>query len=574
MTLTWLKSSGVAVWLTVGIGMFVLMLAWFGVAATREWQRSSVRLVERRGDEAASLLVTALMGDMRAVETTILSSPTWQEFSFESPVDVTTLVASAFARYPYPDAFFAWEAGSPVSSLVFFFRSGRAPIWSSPVTQPSRYPVRTATNDRIAAMILERLAPSIAQGRPLAVTESDIAGTPYQIVARLHYRDRFRQELAAVYGFTVDLPWIREHYLPEITRQVSRIGGEDAGLALGILDDHKSSVVATRPLIDDQLVSRRSFPLMFFDPASVTVNPPPGLTRRVWTVWASAAADPALAAAVSGGIRTLLLMAFATAMLAGGLALSARAVRANAQLAGLRADFVSSVTHELKTPLASIRALAGALTAGRVPHPEAQREYAALVVHEARRLSRLVDNLLAHARITDVADVYAFEALDVGPLIRRSLGVFEHQLRQDQFVVQVDVPPALPPVLADSSAMALVLDNLIDNAIRYSRDRKELRISADVAGRRVRIHVIDKGIGIPGEDLDRVMQKFVRGRNATASGSGLGLAIVRRIIDDHRGQLTIDSTLDKGTTATVVLRSALGPAAEDGRVYEEPNPGR
>ncbi len=479
----WRRSPALAAWLGAGIGVSVVMLAWFGFRASREWQRSSVLLVERYAEEAASLLVTALVRDMRAAHTSILASPLWEAFTFDSPYAVTTLVASAFARYPYPETFFAWEGGTAFDKLSFFTRSDRPPAWADPAPEPGRYPVRMVTNRQLAATILRQVDAAAAQSRELSVVDFEIDDTPHQVVIQIRYRDRIRQQVAGVSGFTVNLAWARAHYFPELTKQVSRIGGPDRGLAFGILDDRDETIVATRPFEEAGPGSRREFPLHFFDSAAVTINPPETLPGRQWSVRVSGAADPALTAAIRGSNRTVMLATFAAAVLIAGLVLATRAVRANAGVAAMRADFVASITHELKTPIASIQAAGDTLAAGRLRSPDTQREYAQLVVQEAKRLSRLVDNLLAHARVTDVADVYSFEAVEVEPLVRSAVAVFARQLKQARFCLRVNVPAPLPSIRADRPSMQLVLDNLIDNAIRYpARPRKSASPRAFAAG--------------------------------------------------------------------------------------------
>ena len=158
----------------------------------------------------------------------------------------------------------------------------------------------------------------------------------------------------------------------------------------------------------------------------------------------------------------------AVAALALGLVLTARAARDSARLAEMRSDFVSTVTHELKTPIATIRAVGDTLVRGRISEPRALREYAELVVQEAKRLTRLVENLLAYARITDVTEVYAFEPLVLRDLVDEALKGFGAQLVEAGFDVQIDVPDDLPPIRGDQTALRLALDNLVDNAIRYS----------------------------------------------------------------------------------------------------------
>jgi two-component system phosphate regulon sensor histidine kinase PhoR len=240
--------------------------------------------------------------------------------------------------------------------------------------------------------------------------------------------------------------------------------------------------------------------------------------------------------------------------LAFGFVLTARAVRASASLAEMRSEFVATVTHELKTPIATIRAIGDTLASGRISTSGDRREYAELVVQEAKRLTRLVDNLLAMSRITDVADVYSFEPLALDALVDAVLEDFSHPLAAAQFDVQVEMPPDLPAVRADRTAMSLMLENLIDNAIRYSPAIRSLRISArEDGGGLVLLEVADQGRGIPADEIGQVTRKFVRGRHAVSGGSGLGLAIVKRIVADHGGRLAIRSVVNAGTIVGVSL---------------------
>ncbi len=234
------------------------------------------------------------------------------------------------------------------------------------------------------------------------------------------------------------------------------------------------------------------------------------------------------------------------------------AVRANVALAELRSDFVSTVTHELKTPLATIRAVGDTLAKGRLTSAEALTEYAQLLVQEAKRLTRLVDNLLAYARVTDVTEVYSFERQAPVELIEDVLEDFNHQLVAGCFAVRMEVPGELPQVRADRTAIRLALDNLIDNAIRYSDTRRWLRVAAWADQSRVYIEVSDRGVGIPMDELAAVQRKFVRGRLARQGGSGLGLAIVNRVIADHGGRFVLESEVGEGTTARFDLPAVEG----------------
>ena len=164
--------------------------------------------------------------------------------------------------------------------------------------------------------------------------------------------------------------------------------------------------------------------------------------------------------------------------LALSLIATARAARASAAVATVRADFVATVTHELKTPLSTIRAVGETLVRGRVKTDHDLKRYAHLLVREERRLTRLVNNLLAYSRVTDVTEVYSFEALEPAELISEATQGFRRQLTDSDVRLEIDVPPDVPAVRADRTAIVLALDNLIDNAIRHSGETETIYVRA------------------------------------------------------------------------------------------------
>jgi signal transduction histidine kinase len=548
-----LSSRVLDIWLAVGVCSSVLVLIGFGYRATREWKRSSALVVERRENQAADLLVTALTRDMQAVQRSVLSSAEWDVSTLDSPYDIANIVASAFARYPYPESFFTDRGALTARTVMFFTRSSRPPPWAPADSGSNRFPVSVQDGAPIAPRIVGRLAPDAAAGRRFSIFDLDVGGTSYQVVARLIYRDQLREHLDGVFGFMVDMSWARQHYFSDLTSQVARIGGPTQGLVLGVSDDVGARVASTQELVGAGPARRRSFPLTFFDPLLIAVDQPADLSRREWFVEVSGAADPALAAAINSANRTLILSGIAGAMLAIAMVLMARAVRARANLAELRSEFVSSVTHELKTPIAAIRAAGDTLVSGRIASPSGRREYAQMVVQEAKRLTRLVDNLLALSRITDVTEVYSFEPFALETLVEHTMKDFQHQFTEAGFETHVDIPANIPLVRADRTAMRLMLDNLVDNAIRYSPTSKSVAVTARRENGAVVVDVIDRGRGIPADEIELVTRRFFRGRHFISNGSGLGLAIVKRVVADHGGRLDIHSTVDIGTTVSVTL---------------------
>jgi len=152
-------------WMAAGVCVSVAMLTWFGYRAVREWQRSSALLVERRAEEGAELLVTALTRDMRAVQKSVLSSPDWNAFMLDPPYDVSNVVAGAFARYPYPESFFAARGIVTPTSVVFFTRSDRPPAWMDEVDAANRFPVTVHGDAGVASLIVNRIGIDVAHAR-------------------------------------------------------------------------------------------------------------------------------------------------------------------------------------------------------------------------------------------------------------------------------------------------------------------------------------------------------------------------------------------------------------------------
>jgi signal transduction histidine kinase len=549
----WLaRSSGlVSSWLAVLICAGIAALGWFGYRAADEWQRSSALLVDRRADEVANTLTTALTRDMRAVQTSVLDGREWSTTSSTPPYDVIDVVAGAFARYPYPEVFFGWQADG---SGVFFARSERLPDWLSSGGSGRQYPVEVLRSLPVAQRLFGRIHPDVVKERHHSVFEVEIGGSAYQVIARpMYVNSNGRNTSAGGFAVLVNLDWARRNYFASISRQVARIAGAGDAMVFTILDEEGTPLPGLpMPLARDP-VKRRPFPVTFFDPMLTALNPPRDLVQRTWTIQVSAGNDPTLALAASGARRTLVVIAAGAIAMALGLLVMTRAARAMATISAMRSDFVSAVTHELKTPVQVIRSIGETLYRGRVSTGERLHEYAQLLVQEEHRLSRLIDNLLAYSRVTDVAQLYSFEPHQPNDIVCEALRGFHRLVADRGFQVRVDMPETLPMVNADRTSITLAFENLIDNAMRYSGDARDIEIVGHAGGESVDIAIRDHGVGIAADELERVQRRFSRGRSAQGHGSGLGLAIVSRIVADHSGAFRLESTRDVGTVATVTL---------------------
>jgi two-component system phosphate regulon sensor histidine kinase PhoR len=229
----------------------------------------------------------------------------------------------------------------------------------------------------------------------------------------------------------------------------------------------------------------------------------------------------------------------------------------------MRADFVANASHELRTPLASLIGFIDTLRGPAIDDVPAQQRFLGIMAEQAARMNRLIDDLLSLSRIELSEHLAPSQRVDLAALIGRTLSSFEPRCTQVGATVARAVQQGLPPVLADEDQIEQVLQNLLDNALKYGREESTIHVGLQAAaganwpGRAgLVLSVRDEGQGIPRTHLPRLTERFYRvdrGRSRAAGGTGLGLAIVKHIVNRHRGQLTIDSEEGVGSTFSVWL---------------------
>lgn len=251
------------------------------------------------------------------------------------------------------------------------------------------------------------------------------------------------------------------------------------------------------------------------------------------------------------GNRTVLLSALP---LKSGALVVIRDLTRTRQLEGVRRDFVANVSHELKTPLTSMRGFAEALADSDVDARTA-REFAGRILANTDRMQHLVDDLLDLARIESGAWRPEIEELRVRPLIDEAWTSLKSRAEPRGIRLDPDLPEDLK-VRADREALYQVLSNLLDNAVRYAPDASNVRLTIRPDDTGVRFEVADEGPGIPTAQLERVFERFYRvdaARSREAGGTGLGLSIVKHLVAAHGGEVGIDSALGEGTRAWFVI---------------------
>jgi len=239
-----------------------------------------------------------------------------------------------------------------------------------------------------------------------------------------------------------------------------------------------------------------------------------------------------------------------------GLILTIRSVSHELELARMKSDFVSTVSHEFKSPLTSIRQLAEMLQSGRVPSEERRQKYYDVLLEQSERLALLTDNILSLAKIEEGRAEFAFETTDISVLLTEVVTSIQERVRHEGFAIGLDVEGPIPLLAVDRTALAQAVTNLVDNAIKYSGDSKRISVSASFEEQAVAIAIRDFGIGIKKEDIPRLFERFYRGGDEltrTVKGSGLGLTLVREIVAAHRGKVHVESEPGKGSVFSIRL---------------------
>jgi two-component system phosphate regulon sensor histidine kinase PhoR len=224
------------------------------------------------------------------------------------------------------------------------------------------------------------------------------------------------------------------------------------------------------------------------------------------------------------------------------------------RLDAVRRDFVANASHELKTPLTAIRGFAETLLSAELPPSEA-RSYLEVIVGHSDRLAELLDDLLELSRIESRAVKLELEELEIGPIAADVLRNLEPRFRErslESRLVERDPGTAL----ADYRAVEQILENLLDNAAKYTEPGGSVEVTMEAAGGFVRVAVADTGIGIPDADRTRIFERFYRvdkARSRALGGTGLGLSIAKHLVQSMGGEISVESTLGAGSTFTFTL---------------------
>ena len=340
-----------------------------------------------------------------------------------------------------------------------------------------------------------------------------------------------------IFGAQLNLDGVRDGLRGLV--EGDRPGGGD--ICVAVLDDNAKPAV----------LSRRGFQANWKRPFVATEI---GDALPHWEV-AAYLVDPAQLTQAAHTARLTLGLLVAVLVIAIGIGsvLIVRALEVELKLARQKTDFVSNVSHELKTPLTSIRMFSELLAEGRVTDPAKQRSYSRIITAEAARLTRLINNVLDFSRLERGEKKYNFQPCDLTELVRATADAYRPHLEAAGFRFDCELPAASVPARGDADALSQIIVNLLSNAEKYSGGGREIALQLALRQSplpHAEIRVLDRGPGVPRGSEEKIFEKFYRAHDSLSSGiqgSGLGLTIARQIARAHGGDVVCEPRAGGGS---------------------------
>ncbi len=250
--------------------------------------------------------------------------------------------------------------------------------------------------------------------------------------------------------------------------------------------------------------------------------------------------------------QSMWLIGFLALFLIGGIWFLYSSIKHEVQLAQIKSEFISNVSHEIRTPLSLISMYIETLEMGRVKSMDKIHEYYQIISTETQRLIVIVNKILNFSKMEKGKRQFSLSPCNLNVITREVLDTYEFHLKAKEFSYSFEPMNHIPPIQCDKEAISEAIINLIDNAIKYSRDKKIIEIKTGTEGNSSFIEVKDFGLGISKKHQKLIFDKFYRVTNENlaykAKGTGLGLAIVDEIVKTHKGRITLQSKIDEGST--------------------------
>ena len=541
-------AAGLAV--VVAIPMAVLF--YFQFRSLNDIEKTSTTVLRRLSSDTADSLVETVEGYLkRPYFNVLLRVPQARVEPLDLPF-IDPVMRDALRESPYVTSFFVWTERGPDSNKWLAYDQ-------QSLAQPAGDINGRFREDNVfGAKLLPRLRQLVKARMAIVAFTEQVNGRTYYVQAQLRFESFARERMTSVVGLVVDAERLRSEFIPALLRdQLSNVP-QPVGfpsLEAAVLAEDGSRIFESDPSRhDDTPVDERNFSIIFFDKELAAFAVPYELQREIWglrTGYGPQSIPEIVSASTRPQMALMVVLAVAMSL---GVFLVAGAAAREVRVAEIKSNFVASVSHDLKTPLALIQLFAETLELGRVRTPERAQEYYRIINGEAKKLTRLIENILDFSRMEAGLRPYRMEPANLSEVVTRVLARMETQFAQGHFVVQTDMAPALPRVLADEGATEQAIENLLANAIKYSGESKRIEVRAQLNGDHVAISVTDHGVGISRREQGRIFRKFYRVQRELGGGpqgTGLGLAIVDHTMRGHDGFVRVSSEPQQGSTFTL-----------------------
>jgi signal transduction histidine kinase len=347
----------------------------------------------------------------------------------------------------------------------------------------------------------------------------------------------FKKSQLLALGYQIENEYILSNVLPEVLTSVDL--GRD--VFVGILNEKDSLFYPLQDRVVKNYLVAENFTQLFvtwkvalFDQDGKSIEQLVGRERQLYL-------------ALFIGIIVIMLI---------GIIFTVHAVIHESEVSRIRSEFVSNVSHELKTPLALIRMFGETLDTGVVTEEKKRREFYSIIRKESERLTHLINNVLDFSRMDSGSKEYNFEEADLVEVVRNSLEAYKFHIRDMGFEIESKLPGKLEIPKIDKDAISQVLLNLLSNAVKYSDNRKYIGVEVGKNSTSALISVTDHGVGISKGELKKIFDKFYRvhtNKTKETGGSGLGLTLAKHIIEAHGGSIEVESEVGKGSTFTIAI---------------------
>jgi signal transduction histidine kinase len=457
----------------------------------------------------------------------------------------------ALTESPFVESFYVWSERGPNSQKWLVFDNASKKLPTGDIS------ARFREDKRIGGKLLARFQELLETRRAIVAFTETINGRPHYVQAQLRFEGPARERVTSVLAFAVDAEKLRNEYIPQVLRDWLATVQQPSGfppLETEVLDEDGGHIYLSHPERSGGHVTpvdERSFAIIFFDKELLEFAAPYEQHREVWglrTSYGPQQIPEIVSASTRPQLALMIVLAVAMAL---GVFLVAGAAAREVRVAELKSNFVASVSHDLKTPLALIQLFAETLELGRVRTPERAQEYYRIINGESKKLTRLIENILDFSRMEAGLRPYRMEPADLSESVSKVLTRMETQFSQGNFAITPTMEPDLPRILADEGAAEQAIENLLANAMKYSGDAKHIEIAARRANGHIVVSVTDHGIGISRREQGRIFRKFYRVQRELGGGpqgTGLGLAIVDHTMRGHGGFVRVESEPDRGST--------------------------